>query len=185
MLPPDLPTVGLDATPRRLSRSEARDVAHWEWLALDLAGGGEIAVFDPDHLCPLGDFGQPCRVALELFHPALGPNDDRRRALVPASDRADTARPPAVYGRVLAHHRYAWRYSGPVTTEERVGGAPRRVVRHVLDAPQVTLRLVLDVGRGTLLAQLRDAAEAPPVGAWVSLQRGRPELIAIAPWERA
>jgi hypothetical protein len=146
---------------------------------VQLPDGGEIAIFDPDHLCPPGYFGQPCHLALELFHPALVPNPGHTRGLAPQSASADPDLPPLVSGQVFNHHHHEWRYTGPVTTYEETDGERRRAVRHVLDAPQTTLRLVLDIGSGTVLAQLRDPADAPSVGAWVTLRDGRPELVAI------
>ena len=100
---------------------------------------------------------------------------------MPTGERAGRDDPPVAAGLVLAHHRTEWRYTGPVTAEEERDGVRRRVVRHVIDAPHATQRLVVDVGRGTLLAQLRDPSDAPPVGAWVTLRGGRPELLAIEP----
>lgn len=181
MLPPDLPAVALPGVPARYERAGASRRASAEWIAVRLPAG-DLAVFDPDHVCPPGYFGRPCRLALDLFHPAVAPNPARAAGLTPTG-AADTAAPPAAAGLVLAHHRHRWTYSGPAATEEGFGGERRRVVRHVLDAPQVTLRLVVDVGGGTLLAQLREAAGAPPVGAWVALDGGRPELLAIEPIE--
>ena len=183
MPPPDLPRVTLTGTPYRLRREDVPGGGHWEWLGLRLGGepAGEIAVFDPDHLCPPGFFERPCHLALELFHPALAPNPAERAGLTPASARADTDAPPVVAGRVTAHHREEWRYTGPVTEYEERDGSRRPVVRHVIDAPQLTLRLVVDIGGGSLLAQLRDPAEALPVGAWVTLRDGRAELVAIEP----
>ena len=181
MPPTDLPRVTIAGTPERFGREDVPEGGHWEWLRLRLAGGcaGEIAVFDPDHLCPPGFFGKPCRLAVELFHPAVGPGAAGAAGLTPSSGRAATDAPPVAVGRVLAHHREEWRYTGPVTTWEGAGGGRRRIVRHVIDAPQLTLRLVVDVGCGSLLAQLRDPAEAPPVGARATLRDGRPELVAI------
>ena len=187
MPPADLPRVTLTGTPFRLRREDVPGGGHWEWLGLRLGGesAGEIAVFDPDHLCPPGFFERPCRLALELFHPALAPNPRERAGLAPASARADTDAPPTVAGRVTAYHREEWRYTGPVTAYEERDGARHPVVRHVIDAPQLTLRLVVDINAGSLLAQLRDPAEAPPVGAWVMLRDGRPELVAIEPEGRS
>lgn len=179
VLPPDLPTVALRGVPARYERADAPRRAYAEWIAVRLAGG-DIAVFDPDHVCPPGYFGRPCRLAVELFHPAVAPNRARATGLTPTG-AADPDSPPAAAGLVLAHHRHHWTYSGPVATEEEIGGERRRVVRHVLDAPQITLRLVVDVGAGTLLAQLREATGAPPVGAWVALAGARPELLTIEP----
>lgn len=181
MPPSDLPRVTLLGEPSRFEREDAPGGGHWEWLRLRLASGchGEIALFDPDHLCPPGFFGRPCRLAVELFHPTLAPNPAREAGLTPAGARAAIDAPPAAAGRVLDHHREEWRYTGPVTTYEEAAGARRRVVRHVIAAPQLTLRLALDVGCGTLLAQLRDPAEAPPIGEWVTLREGRAELVAI------
>ncbi|CAA9580600.1 MAG: hypothetical protein AVDCRST_MAG18-3071 [uncultured Thermomicrobiales bacterium] len=177
MLPTNLPRVTIAGTPARFGGQ--RD--YWEWLRVRLATGGELAVFDPDHLCPPGDFGRPCELGIELFHPTLGDNPERRLAFDPATASADPETPPLAAGRVLDYHRQGWHYTGPVTTWEDVGGERRRVVRHVIDAPQLTLRLVLDVGLGTILAQLRDPAEAPPLGAWTTLRAGRAELVAINP----
>lgn len=179
MLPVDLPQVTIVGTPTRFTRADLPAGGYWEWLRLDLAGGGAIAVFDPDHLCPVNYFGQPCRLAIELFHPIIAPCDAESGGLMPTSAQPSANAPPIVTGRVVARHRYEWRYTGPVTTQEAVGEGARRVVRHVINAPQVTLRLVVDTGQGTLLAQLRDAAEAVPASSWVTLRAGRPELIAI------
>ena len=177
MLPADLPTVALWGIPARLPRAAggAGQGGYWEWIGVTLDGVGPVAVFDPDHACPPGFFGRPCRLAVELFQPEVAPNPARRAAIEPQRPAADPDAPPVVAGRVAGLHRHAWRYTGPVTSAE--GG--RRVVRHVLNAPQVTVRLVLDVGCGTLLAQLRDPALAPGVGEWVTLRGGRAELIAI------
>jgi hypothetical protein len=179
--PSDLPRVALTGVPDRFKREEVRGGGHWEWLRLRLTGGcrGEIALFDPDHLCPPGFFGRPCRLAVELFHPTPAPNPAREAGVTPTGARADTEAPPRVAGRVLDRHREEWRYTGPVTIEEEVAGERRRTVRHVIDAPQLTLRLVLDIGCGTVLAQLRDPAEAPAAGDWVTLRDGRVELVAI------
>ncbi len=181
MPPNDLPRVTLAGTPERFGREDVPGGGHWEWLRLRLAGGcaGEIAVFDPDHLCPPGFFGKPCRLAVELFHPVVAPNPEQITSLTPTSEQAAVDAPPVAAGRVLAHHREDWRYTGPVTTWEEAGGERRRIVRHVIDAPQLTLRLLVDVGCGSLLTQLRDPAEAPPVGAWTTLREGRAELVAI------
>ena len=184
VLPADLPRVTIAGTPDRFRREDVPGGGYWEWLRVRLAdaGGaaaGEIAVFDPDHLCPPGFFGRPCRLAVEFFHPTLAPNPARERRLTPTSARADVDAPPVAAGRVLDYHRTAWRYTGPVTTWEGTGGERRRVVRHVIDAPQLTLRLVLDLGLGTALAQLRDPAEAPAMGAWATLRDARVELVAI------
>ena len=177
-LPADLPRVTIDGAPDRFRRKELPG-GHWEWLRVRLGAGGEIAVFDPDHACPPGFFGRPCRLAVEFFHPTLGPNPGRERGLTPAGATAATDAPPIASGRVLDYHRTEWRYTGPVTTYDEVAGERRRVVRHVIDAPQTTLRLVIDIGIGTVLAQLRDPADAPPVGAWTTLRDARVELIAI------
>ena len=180
MPPADLPRVTLTGTPYRLRREDVPGGGHWEWLSLCLANDrGEIALFDPDHLCPPGFFHRPCRISIEIFHPTLAPNPEGTAGITPTSGRAAVDAPPIVAGRVLAHHREEWSYSGPVTTSVEVGGERRRTVRHVIDAPQLTLRLVVDAGCGTVLAQLRDPAEAPPVGAWTVLRGGRAELVAI------
>lgn len=188
VLPADLPEVAISGTPERFRREDVPEGGHWEWLRVRLAGragtSSEFAVFDPDHACPPGLFGQPCKLAVELFHPALGPNPNQERYLTPTGAGASIDAPPVAAGRVLDYHRTAWRYTGPVTTEEEVNGERRRVVRHVMDAPQLTLRLVVDIGIGTVLVQLRDPLEAPPVGAWTTLRDARVELIAIANAER-
>lgn len=183
MPPPDLPRVALAGTPDRFRREDAREGqgGHWEWLRVRLPGdeGGEIAVFDPDHLCPPGFFGRSCRLAVELFHPIVEVNPTAVSGLALLNSVADIDAPPAVAGRVLAHHREDWRYTGPVTAWEERAGERRPVVRHVLDEPQLTLRLVVALDRGTVLAQLRDPADAPPIGAWTILRDGRVELVAI------
>jgi hypothetical protein len=181
VLPPDLPGVVLAGTPERFRRADlpAGQGGYWEWLRVVLPGVGEIAVFDPDHLCPPGFFGRPCRLGIEFFHPAVGSNPARLQGITPATERGDPEQPPVVAGRVAAHHRHEWHYTGPVTNWEERDGARAPVVTHVIAAPQTTLRLVLDLGIGTALAQLRDPADAPEVGAWVTLRDGRAELVAI------
>ena len=184
MLPPDLPPITLAGTPYRLGRDDVPgggSGGHWEWIGVRLQDGGEVAVFDPDHLCPPGYFGHPCQLGIELFHPAVLPATPGKRTptLIATSARPDTEAPPAATGLVVAHHRHEWRYTGPVTTLEEVDGAPRRAVRHVVDAPQVTVRLVVELGNGHILAQLRDPTAAPAVGAWVTLRDGRAELVSI------
>ena len=181
VLPADLPRVAVTGVPTRLRLGEtpAEQRAHWEWLLVELAEGGALAVFDPDHLCTPGWFGRPCRLGIEFFHPTIAPNPERRQALVPQASDADPTAPPLVAGRVIAEHRQEWRYTGPVTTYEERDGEQRRIVRHVIDAPQTTLRLVLDIGIGTALAQLRDPAEVVPIGTWIELRDGRAELVAI------
>jgi hypothetical protein len=186
VLPTDLPRVAITGVPTRLRFGDtpAEQRAYWEWLWVELDAGGALAFFDPDHLCTPGWFGRPCRLGIEFFHPTLAPNPDQRRALVPQGADADPTTPPLVAGRVIAEHRQAWRYTGPVTTYEERDGEQRRIVRHVIDAPQTTLRLALEIGIGTALAQLRDPAEAAPVGAWLALRDGRAELVAIELVER-
>lgn len=180
MAPSDRPRVTIAGTPGRFRREEVPGGGHWEWLSLGLTDDrGEIALFDPDHLCPPGFFGRPCRLSIEIFHPTLASNPGGAAGIAPTSARAAVDAPPTVAGRVLAHHRQEWSYTGPVTTSAEVGGERSRAVRHVIDAPQLTLRLVVDAGCGTVLAQLRDPAEAPPVGAWTVLREGRAELVAI------
>ena len=180
---PDLPRVAIAGMPGRLAGDahEARQRGYWEWLRVRLAGtAGEIAVFDPDHRCPPGWFGKPCGLGVELFHPDVLPNPAREMGLWPQSVAADPEAPPAVAGRAAALHHEAWRYTGPITAWAAEGTARRPVVRHVIDAPQVTVRLVVECGAGTVLAQLRDPAEEVPVGAWVTLRAGRVELVTIA-----
>ncbi len=184
MLPTDLPPVALAGTPYRLGRGDVPGGGsgdHWEWLGVRLQDGGEVAVFDPDHLCPPGYFGHPCRLGIELFHPTVLPAvpGERTPTLIATSSRPTPEAPPAATGMVVAHHRHEWRYTGPVTTLEEVDGAPRRTVRHVVDAPQVTVRLVVELGSGLILAQLRDPSEVPPAGAWVTLRDGRAELVSV------
>jgi hypothetical protein len=187
VLPTDLPRVAVIGVPTRLrfGESPAAQRAYWEWLWVELDEGGALAVFDPDHLCTPGWFGRPCRLGVEFFHPALAPNPAQRRALEPQSTAVDPTAPPLVAGRVIAEHRQEWRYTGPVTTYEERDGEQRRTVRHVIDAPQTTLRLALDIGIGTVLAQLRDPAEAVPASAWLTLSDGRAELVAIELVERS
>ena len=182
MPPSDLPRVAVVGVPTRLhvGATPAAQRAYWEWLYVALDGGRALAVFDPDHLCTPGWFGRPCLLAIEFFHPTFWPNEGERRALLPQATPDEPNAPPLVYGRVIAEHRELWRYTGPVTTYEERDGARQRVVRHVIDAPHATLRLALDIGIGTALAQLRDPAEARPVGSWVALRDGRAELVAIA-----
>ncbi len=181
VLPADLPRVAVTGVPTRLRVGEtpAEQRAYWEWLWVELAEGGAFAVFDPDHLCTPGWFGRPCRLGIEFFHPTIAPNPQQRLALVPQVSGDDPTMPPLVAGRVTAEHRQEWRYTGPVTTYEERDGEQRRVVQHVIDAPQTTLRLVLDIGIGTALAQLRDPSEARPIGTWIELSDGRAELVAI------
>lgn len=181
MLPNDLPNVALPGTPTRFQCADmpAAQRGYWEWLRVELSGGGEIAVFDPDHLCPPGLFGRPCHLGIEIFHPQLAPNPEHRRGLAPTTPHAEPDCTPIAAGRVYAHHRQTWRYTGPVTSWEGHGETRRPVVRHVIDAAQITLRLVIDLGGETLLAQLSDPETAPPVGTWVTLRAGRPELVAI------
>jgi hypothetical protein len=181
VLPTDLPRVAVTGVPTRLRVGEtpAEQRAYWEWLWVELADGSAIAVFDPDHLCTPGWFGRPCRLGIEFFHPTLASNPEQHRALVPQPSVDDPTAPPLVAGRVIGEHRQEWRYTGPVTTYEERDGEQRRVVRHVIDAPQTTLRLALDIGAGTALAQLRDPREAVPIGTWLTLRDGRAELVAI------
>lgn len=181
MLPTDLPAVTLLGIPARFQRADmpAAQRGYWEWLRVALPTGGELAVFDPDHLCPPGLFGRPCRLGIELFHPQIAPNPAHDRGLTATSPHADLDSPPIAAGQVRAHHTHAWRYTGPVTRWAGAGETRRPVVRHVIDAAQITLRLVIDLGGQTILAQLRDPDAAPPVGSWVSLRAGRPELVAI------
>ncbi len=181
MPPSDLPRVAVAGVPNRLRVGEtpAAQRAYWEWLYVTLEGGRALAVFDPDHLCTPGWFGRPCALAIEFFHPTLGANDGARRALVPQDSPDEPNAPPLVYGQVIAEHRELWHYTGPVTSYEERDGVRQRVVRHVIDAPNTTLRLALDIGIGTVLTQLRDPAEARPVGSWVALRDGRAELVAI------
>ena len=187
MLPADLPRVAVMGVPTRLrvGATPAAQRAYWEWLWVELSGGEALAAFDPDHLCPPGWFGRPCRLGIEFFHPEIAPNPEARQALVPQGADAEATAPPLVAGRVIAEHRAEWRYTGPVTSYEDHHGERRQVVRHVIDAPQTTLRLALDIGIGTVLAQLRDPAEAVPTGAWVELSGGRAELVAIELVERS
>lgn len=186
MPPTDLPRVAIVGRPSRLQFGDpAARRAYWEWLWVELAAGGGLAVFDPDHLCAPGWFGRPCRMAVEFFHPALAPDEPGRAALVPQATDDDPTAPPLVYGRVTGEHRQEWRYTGPVTSNAGEDGERRRGVSHVIDAPQTTLRLVLDVGEGTALAQLRDPAEARPAGTWIALRDGRAELVAIEPGDGA
>jgi hypothetical protein len=183
VMPPDLPRVALAGVPGRLARDaqEARQRGDWEWLCVRLAGTvGEIAVFDPDHLCLPGWFGKPCVLGIELFHPAVYPNPTHEAGLWPQSVTADPDAPPAVAGRVAALHHEAWQYTGPITAWVTEGAARRPEVRHVIDAPQMTVRLVIECDAGTVLAQLHDPAEDAPVGAWVMLRAGRAELVTIA-----
>jgi hypothetical protein len=140
---------------------------------------GEIAVFDPDHLCPPGWFGKPCLLAVELFHPVFLPNSAHTVGLWPQSVTADPEAPPVVAGRIVAQHHEEWQYTGPITAWAVEGETRRPVVRHVIAAAQVTLRLVVACGVGTVLAQLRDPVEALPVGAWTVLRAGRAELVTI------
>jgi len=181
VLPTDLPRVAVAGVPMRLQFGEtpAEQRAYWEWLWVELDEGGALAVFDPDHLCTPGWFGRKCQLGIEFFHPTLAPNPEQRRALVAQASDADPTTPPLVAGQVIAEHRQEWRYTGPVTTYEERDGEERRVVRHVIDAPQTTLRLALEIGSGTALAQLRDPAEAAPIGTWLTLSDGRAELVAI------
>ena len=180
MPPTDLPQVAIAGVPSRLQLGDpALRRAYWEWLWVELEAGGGLAVFDPDHLCTPGWFGRPCRLAIEFFHPTLAPNVASRAALVPQTTDADPTAPPLVFGQVTGEHRQEWRYTGPVTTYAERDGEQRRIVSHVIDAPQTTLRLVLDLGIGTALTQLRDPAEAQPLGSWVALRDGRAELVAI------
>jgi hypothetical protein len=187
VLPTDLPRVAVTGVPTRLRLGEtpAEQRAYWEWLWVDLDGGGAVAVFDPDHLCTPGWFGRTCRLGIEFFHPALAPNPAQQRALEPRASAADPTAPPLVAGRVIAEHRQEWRYTGPVTAYAERDGERRRIVSHVIDAPQTTVRLALDIGIGTALAQLRDPAEAAPVGTWLTLSDGRAELVTIELAERA
>ena len=73
MLPADLPRVAVTGVPTRLRVGEtpAEQRAYWEWLWVELADGGALAVFDPDHLCTPGWFGRPCRLGIEFFHPVV------------------------------------------------------------------------------------------------------------------
>lgn len=186
MSPDDLPAVVLFGRPSRLQIGDpAARRAYWEWLWVELDGGGGFAVFDPDHLCAPGWFGRRCRLAVEFFHPLIAPGEPGRAALVPRATDGEPTAPPLAHGRVIGEHRRAWRYTGPVTSYAERDGERRRVVSHVIDAPQTTLRLVLDLGIGTALAQLRDPGEARPVGSWVALRDGRAELVAIEPGDGA
>jgi hypothetical protein len=175
VLPADLPAVDIPGIPSRYGPQRA----YWEWLRVSLPTGGEIAVFDPDHLCPPGWFGQPCRLGVELFHPSIRANPNQEQYLRPLSPQADTEAPPTVAGQVIAQHHDDWLYTGPVTTWQELAGTRQPQVHHVLNAPQTTARLVVSLGDMTLLAQLRDPAEAPPIGQWVILSAGRPELVTI------
>ncbi len=175
MLPTDLPPVAIVGVPNRLSSQRM----YAEWLCLSLAPASEFALFDPDHLCPPGYFKRPCTFGIELFHPIIGPNPNQERSLIPTATQADTDAPPRASGQVLAYHRYEWHYTGPVTSWETTEATRRPIVQHVIDAPQLTLRLVVDIGGGTILAQLRDPAEAPALGDWVTLTAGRAELVTV------
>jgi hypothetical protein len=103
VLPTDLPRVAVTGVPTRLRFGEtpAEQRAYWEWLWVELDGGGALAVFDPDHLCTPGWFGRQCRIGIEFFHPALAPNPEQHRALVPQASDADPTAPPQVAGRVI------------------------------------------------------------------------------------
>ena len=183
MPPLELPRVALAGVPDRLARDNAgaRQQGDWEWLCVRLTGAtGAIAVFDPDHLCPPGWFGKPCVLGIELFHPSVYPNPTHKAGLWPQSAPADPDAPPAVAGRVAALHYEAWRYTGPITAWAAAGVVRRPAVRHVIDAPQLTVRFVVECGAGTALAQLRDPAEEAPVGTWAMLRAGRAELVTIA-----
>ena len=183
MSPLDLPRVALAGVPGRLARDAqgARRRGDWEWLRVRLAGAaGDFAVFDPDHRCPPGWFGKPCVLGGEVFHPDVYPNRTREVELWPQSAATDPEAPPVVAGRIAALHHEAWRYTGPITAWAAAGVVRRPAVRPVIDAPQLTVRFVVECGAGTALAQLRDPAEEAPVGAWAMLRAGRAELVTIA-----
>lgn len=178
VIPNDLPYVSIVGTPRRLPRDVAPG-GHWEWLAVELEPDGiTVPVFDPDHVCPPGALGHRARIGLELFQPQVTPNEGAQPAIAAEPMARNSDLTPIVHGAVIAYHHHRWNYSGPVLSHD----SPRAAaVTHVLDAPHVTLRLVIATREGTLLAQLKDGRDAPEIGDTVTLRGGRFELLTILP----
>lgn len=139
-----------------------------------------IAVFDPDHLCPPGLLGRRSRMGLEVFQPELLPNELQQSTIEANPEAAGPHASPVVRGRVVAHHRHEWRYSGPVLHRD---SQQQPAVTHVLDTPRVTMRLVLAAAGGSLLALPRHGSPVPAVGDWVTAAGGRFELLSITPGE--